>query len=61
VFQLGGDGPPASSGTSPGPARGAAGMHDPLGDALVIEAGDLLPEVEVLQQGRAVLREFLPL
>lgn len=30
---------------------GAPGVHDPLGDALVVEAGDLLPEVEVLQQG----------
>ena len=33
---------------------GAAGVHDPLGDALVVEVGDLLPQVEVLQQGRPV-------
>ena len=30
--------------------RRAAGVHDPLRDALVIEVRDLLPEVEVLQQ-----------
>ena len=30
---------------------GAAGVDDPLGDALVVEVGDLLPEDEVLQQG----------
>jgi hypothetical protein len=35
--------------------RGPARMDDPLGNALVIEVGDLLPEVEVLQQGRAAL------
>ena len=29
---------------------GAAGVHDPLGDALVVEVGDLLPEDEVLQE-----------
>ena len=33
----------------------AAGMDDPLRDPLVIEVGDLLPEVEVLQQGRPAL------
>ena len=32
---------------------GAAGVHHPLRDALVVEVGDLLPEVEVLQQRRA--------
>ena len=32
---------------------GAAGVHHPLGDALVVEVHDLLAEVEVLQQGRA--------
>ena len=31
---------------------GAAGVHDPLGDALVVEVGDLLAQVVVLQQGR---------
>jgi len=30
--------------------RGAAGVDDALGPALVIEVGDLLPEVEVLQR-----------
>ena len=31
----------------------AAGVHDALGDALVVEVGDLLAQVVVLQQGRA--------
>ena len=31
----------------------AAGMDDALGDALVVEVEDLLPEVEVLQRRRA--------
>ena len=31
----------------------AAGVHDPLGDALVVEVGDLLPQVVVLQQHRS--------
>ena len=31
----------------------AAGVDDPLGDALVVEVEDLLPEVEVFQQRRA--------
>ena len=31
---------------------GAAGVHHPLGDALVVEVGDLLAQVVVLQQGR---------
>ena len=31
---------------------GAARVHHPLRDALVVEVGDLLPEVEVLQQRR---------
>ena len=31
----------------------AAGVHDPLGDALVVEVEDLLAEVEVLEQRRA--------
>ena len=31
----------------------AAGMDDPLGDALVVEVEDLLAEVEVFQQRRA--------
>ena len=36
------------------PVRGgAAGVHDALGNSLVVEVGDLLPEVEVLEQGRA--------
>ena len=35
--------------------RSAPGMDDPLGNALVIEVGDLLPEVEVLQQSRPAL------
>ena len=30
----------------------AAGVHDALRDALVVEVGDLLPQVEVLQQRR---------
>ena len=30
--------------------RGAAGVHDPLRDALVIEVRDLLPQVEVLEK-----------
>ena len=34
---------------------GAAGVDDALGDALVVEVGDLLAEVEVLQQGRPAL------
>jgi hypothetical protein len=34
---------------------GAAGVDDALGDALVIEVGDLLPEVEVLHEGRPAL------
>ena len=34
---------------------GAAGVHDPLGDALVVEVHDLLAEVEVLEQRRAPL------
>ena len=33
--------------------RRAAGVHDALGDALMVEVGDLLAEVEVLQQRRA--------
>ena len=33
--------------------RGAAGVHDTLGDALVVEMSDLLPQVEVLEQRRA--------
>jgi hypothetical protein len=32
---------------------GAAGVHDALGDALVVEVGDLLAEDEVFEQGRA--------
>ena len=32
---------------------GAAGVHHALRDALVVEVGDLLPQVEVLQQRRA--------
>ena len=35
---------------------GAAGVHDPLGDALVVEVRDLLAEVVVLEQGRARAR-----
>ena len=31
---------------------GAAGVHHPLGDALVVEVGDLLAQVVVLQQRR---------
>ena len=31
---------------------GAAGVHDPLGDALVVEVGDLLAQVVVLEQSR---------
>ena len=34
---------------------GAAGVHDALGDALVIEMGDLLAEDEILEQGRPAL------
>jgi len=33
--------------------RGAARMHDPLGNPLVVEVRDLLAEDEVLPQGRA--------
>ena len=33
--------------------RGAARMDNPLGDALVIEVGDLLPKDEVLEERRA--------
>src|SRR5690606_25607397 len=32
---------------------GAAGMHDALGDALMVEVGDLLAENEVLEQRRS--------
>ena len=35
----------------------AAGVHDPLGDALVVEVEDLLAEVEVLQQRRPALAD----
>ena len=31
----------------------AARMHDPLGDALVIEARDLLAEMKVVDKGRS--------
>ena len=34
---------------------GAARVHDALRDALVVEVGDLLAEVEVLEQRRAAL------
>ena len=34
---------------------GAAGVDDPLGDALAVEVGDLLQEVVVLQDRRAAL------
>ena len=33
----------------------APGVHDPLGDALVVEVEDLLAEVEVVEQRRAAL------
>ena len=33
----------------------AAGVHDPLGDALVVEVEELLPEVEVLEQAGSTL------
>ena len=33
--------------------RGAAGVHHALRDALVVEVGDLLPQVKVFQQRRA--------
>ena len=36
----------------------AAGVHDALGDALVVEVEDLLAEVEVLQQRRAALADL---
>ncbi len=43
-------------GRAVGPERavrgGAAGVHDPLGDALVVEVHDLLAQVVVLQQRR---------
>ena len=32
--------------------RGAPGVHHPLGDPLVVEVGDLLPQVVVLEQHR---------
>src|SRR5690606_25928289 len=32
---------------------GAAGMHDALGDALMVEVGDLLAKNEVLEQRRS--------
>ncbi len=35
----------------------ATGMDDPLGNPLVIEVEDLLPKVEVLQQGRPALAD----
>ena len=35
--------------------RGAAGVNDPLGDALVVEVGDLLAQVEVLEQRRPAI------
>ena len=35
----------------------AAGVHDPLGDPLVVEVEDLLAEVEVLEQRRAALAD----
>ena len=34
---------------------GAAGVHHALGNALVVEVGDLLAEVEVLHEGRPAL------
>ena len=37
---------------------GPAGVHHPLGDALVIEVGDLFPQVEVLEQGRPAVPGF---
>ena len=36
-------------------AAAPARVDDPLRDALVVEVGDLLPEVEVLDQRRAAL------
>jgi hypothetical protein len=36
---------------------GPAGVHDPRRDAFVVETGELLPEVEVLHQGRPALPE----
>ena len=33
----------------------AAGVHDALGDALVVEVEDLLAEVEVLEERRAAV------
>jgi hypothetical protein len=33
-------------------------VHDPLGDALVIEMEDLFAEVEVFEGGRPALAEF---
>jgi hypothetical protein len=33
----------------------AAGVHDPLGDALVVKVGHLLTEVEIFHEGRAAL------
>ena len=35
----------------------AAGVHDALGDALVVEVEDLLAEVEVLEQRRPALAD----
>ena len=36
---------------------GAAGVHDPLGDALVVEVEDLLPQREVLEQRRPTVAD----
>nr|BFF04185.1 hypothetical protein GCM10020241_58600 [Streptoalloteichus tenebrarius] len=35
----------------------AARVHHPFGNAFVVEVGDLLPRVEVLQQGRPALTD----
>ena len=36
----------------------AAGMHDPLGNALVVEVEDLLAEMKVLDQRRSALADL---
>lgn len=38
--------------------RRAAGVDDPLGDPLVVEVGDLLPQVVVLNEDRPPLPAF---
>ena len=49
------DGCRVAEGPEEAVGRGATSVHHPLRDAFVIEVGDLLPEVEILQQRRPAL------